>query len=174
MKEDQPLSPTDLEGFMRENEIPGEIIHLDVPTPTVKSAAQAVGTEPENIVKSILFLVEDRSVLTITCGPEFVERRAISAHFNVGRKRVKLADPDRVLKETGYHVGAMPPFGHHLPLHTLIDKRVLAKERIYAGGGSDRTLLHIDPQTILSSTQADILDLLNPPDPNTKNQKHAF
>jgi prolyl-tRNA editing enzyme YbaK/EbsC (Cys-tRNA(Pro) deacylase) len=68
----------------------------------------------------------------------------------------------------------MPPFGHHLPLHTLIDKRVLAKERIYAGGGSDRTLLHIDPQTILSSTQADILDLLNPPDPNTKNQKHAL
>lgn len=170
MNKEQPLNPGDLEGFMRENEIPGVIIHLDVPTPTVKSAAQAVGTSPENIVKSILFFVNDRSILTITCGPEYVDRRAISAHFNTGRKKVKLADPDRVLQETGYHVGAMPPFGHHLPLHTLMDKRVLDKEEIYSGGGSDRTLLRIDPQAILAATQADVLDLLEPPDLKAKNR----
>lgn len=170
MKMQKPLNPGDLEEFMRENEIPGEIIHLDVPTPTVKSAAQAVGTTPENIVKSILFLVGERNVLTITCGPEFVERRAISAHYNIGRKKVKLADPDHVLQETGYHVGAMPPFGHHLPLHTLVDKRLLDKKQVYAGGGSDRTLLRIDPQAILKSTQAEVLDLLNPPDQSSQNR----
>ncbi len=170
MRENHPLSPADLEEFMQENDIPGEILHLDVPTPTVISAAQAVGTDPENIVKSILFFVERQSVLTITCGPAFVERRAISTYFKIGRKRVILADPDRRLEETGYHVGAMPPFGHHLPLRTLIDKRVLGKDHIYAGGGSDQTLLRIAPQAILTVTQADILDLLNPPDPNPKNQ----
>jgi prolyl-tRNA editing enzyme YbaK/EbsC (Cys-tRNA(Pro) deacylase) len=170
MKVKQPLNPGDLEGFMQENDIPGEIIHLDVPTPTVISAAQAVGTAPENIVKSILFLVGDRTVLTITCGPEFVERRAISAHFNTGRKKVKLAGPDQVLKETGYYIGAMPPFGHLVPLSTLMDKRVLDKRQIYAGGGSDRTLLRIDPQAILTATQAEVLDLLKPPDLNTNNQ----
>ena len=38
--------------------IAGEILHLSVPTPTVETAAQALGVQPEQIVKSILFLVE--------------------------------------------------------------------------------------------------------------------
>jgi prolyl-tRNA editing enzyme YbaK/EbsC (Cys-tRNA(Pro) deacylase) len=55
----------------------------------------------------------------------------------------------------------MPPFGHYSPLPTLIDQRVLEKEQVYAGGGSDQTLLHISPQAILAATQGTILDLLS-------------
>jgi prolyl-tRNA editing enzyme YbaK/EbsC (Cys-tRNA(Pro) deacylase) len=60
----------------------------------------------------------------------------------------------------------MPPFGHHAPLSTLIDQRVLDKNEIYAGGGSDQTLLRISPETILNLTRAKVLDLLAPPDQN--------
>ena len=163
MASDAGLDPTNLEDFMRENEIPGEILHLDVPTPTVEAAAAAVGTGPESIVKSLLFTIRDEFVLGITCGPAHIDRRAIAAHFGVGRKKVKLADPQTVLGETGYQVGAMPPFGHYSPLNTLIDHRVLEKDEIYAGGGSDQTLLRIAPSTILDVTQGQVLDLLSPP-----------
>ncbi len=165
MTADQPLQPTDLANFMRDNDIPGEILTLEVPTPTVEAAAQAVGTSPENIVKSILFRINDGFILAITSGPAHIERRAIAAHFNVGRKKVKLADPGKVLQETGYQVGAMPPFGHHTPLPTLIDKRLLDKEQVYAGGGSDQTLMRIKPEEILAATQAQVLDMLYPPKP---------
>jgi prolyl-tRNA editing enzyme YbaK/EbsC (Cys-tRNA(Pro) deacylase) len=165
MKADQLLQPDDLAEFMRENDIPGEMLSLELPTPTVEAAAQAVGTSPEDIVKSILFRVNAQFVLAITSGPAHIERRAIAAHFNVGRKKVKLADPDLVLRETGYQVGAMPPFGHHSPLLTLIDKRVLEKDHIYAGGGSDQTLIRLEPGAILTATGAQVLDLLHPPNP---------
>ena len=170
MRDKQALQPTDLVNFMRENNIPGEILSLDMPTPTVEDAAQAVGTNPENIVKSILFRINDGFVLAITCGPAHIERRAIAAHFNVGRKKVKLADPGKVLRETGYQVGAMPPFGHHSPLPTLIDKRVLDKDQVYAGGGSDQTLMRIKPEVILAASGAEILDLLQPPKPPNDKQ----
>ena len=170
MRGKQALQPTDLANFMRENNIPGEILSLEVPTPTVEDAAQAVGTSPENIVKSILFRIGDGFVLAITCGPAHIERRAIAAHFNVGRKKVKLADPEKVLRETGYQVGAMPPFGHHSPLPTLIDKRVLEKDQIFAGGGSDQTLMRIKPEVILAASGAEILDLLQPPKPPNDKQ----
>ena len=160
---DTGLGPSHLEDFMRAKDIPGDILPLDVPTPTVEAAAAAVGTDPENIVKSLLFKVGERFVLAITCGPAHIERRAIAGHFQVGRKKVKLADPQTVLDETGYQVGAMPPFGHYSPLRTLIDQRVLEKDTIYAGGGSDQTLLRITPHTILNVTQAYVLDLLAPP-----------
>lgn len=162
MPPDSGLDPSHLEAFMRQNNIPGEILHLDVLTPTVESAAAAVGTDPESIVKSLLFTIHEDLVLAITCGPTHIDRRAIAAHFQVGRKKIKLADPQTVLQATGYQVGAMPPFGHSSPLSTLIDQRVPDKDEIYAGGGSDQTLLRISPDTILTVTEAQVLDLLAP------------
>lgn len=163
MTAERALQPGDLANYMHQNDIPGEIISLEVPTPTVEAAAQAVATSPENIVKSILFSIKDQYVLAITVGPAHIERRAIAAHFKVGRKKVRLVDPDKVLLETGYEVGAMPPFGHHSPLATLIDQRVLEKEQVYAGGGSDQTLMRIQPGNILAATGAQVMDLLLPP-----------
>lgn len=153
------LGPGDLASFLAGQAIPGEMLHLDALTPTVEMAAQAVGTAPDNIVKSILFLVGDEPVLTITCGQAYVERRQVASLYGVGRKKVKLASPEEVLRETGYPVGAMPPFGHRQPLPTLIDRRVLERLEVYAGGGADDTLLRISPQVILRVTQARVLDL---------------
>jgi prolyl-tRNA editing enzyme YbaK/EbsC (Cys-tRNA(Pro) deacylase) len=155
-----PLSPADLERFLRADQIPGEIIHVGSLTPTVEAAAAAVGTGPDDIVKSILFLVDGRPVLAIACGLGHVEGRAIATAFGVGRKKVRLASPEVVLKETGYEVGAMPPFGHRVRIQTLIDRRVLERPVVYAGGGSENALLRISPQTILEVTQAVVLDLV--------------
>jgi prolyl-tRNA editing enzyme YbaK/EbsC (Cys-tRNA(Pro) deacylase) len=157
------LSPADLQAFLEDRHIQGELLHLDSPTPTVETAALAVGAQPEQIVKSILFLVDGQPVLAITCGTSYVERRAIAARFGVGRKKVKLAPPETVAEETGFLVGAMPPFGHRQPLLTLIDQRVLEKPVVYAGGGSDYALLRLDPHSILQVTGGEVLDLITPP-----------
>ena len=166
MTEQVDLQPADLEAYMQLHDIPGEFLHLGVPTPTVEAAAEAVSADPERIVKSILFLIDGRPVLTITCGPAYVERRALAVHYGVGRKKVKLASPETVLQETGYPVGGMPPFGHRLPLTTLIDHRVLENPEVYAVGGADRTLIRLSPLTILQAAQAQVLDLLTPPGPD--------
>ena len=160
----QTLGPTDLKSFMQENDIPGEILHLEVPTPTVEAAAQAVGTKSDQIVKSILFLVADQPLLAITCGKAHVDRRALAAVYGVGRKKVKLATPEEVQERTGFGVGAMPPFGHRLLLPTWMDRRVLEHSLVYAGGGAENALIKLTPQDILQSTGAQVIDLLNPPD----------
>jgi prolyl-tRNA editing enzyme YbaK/EbsC (Cys-tRNA(Pro) deacylase) len=161
MQNNRELGPSHLAEFMQAHGIQGEILDLDAPTPTVEAAAAAVGCQPTQIVKSLLFFVDGKPILAITAGPAHIERRAIAAHFQVGRKKVKLANPQVVLVETGFGVGAMPPFGHLSPLPTLIDEQVLEKDQVYAGGGSDRTLLRIDPQVILFATQGTVLDLIN-------------
>ena len=167
------LSPADLESFLRANRIPGEMVNLETRTPTVPAAAAAVGVEPDDIVKSILFLVDGRPVLAIACGLSHVDARALAARFGVGRKRVRLADPETVLHETGYAVGAMPPFGHRARIKTLLDLRVLERQQVYAGGGSDQTLLRISPQTILKVAEAEVLDLLVPPQLDEKGDSLA-
>lgn len=153
------LGPEDVQAFMAANSIPGEILFLEVPTPTVETAAQAVGTQPDQILKSILFLVKEQAVLAITCGTQPVERRAIAELYGVGRKQVKLTPPEAVLEIAGYEVGAMPPFAHRQSLTTLIDPRVLEHQVVYAGGGAENALLRISPQEILRGVHARVVDL---------------
>jgi prolyl-tRNA editing enzyme YbaK/EbsC (Cys-tRNA(Pro) deacylase) len=154
---DKNLGTADLAAFMASEEIAGELVELPVLTRTVETAAQAVGVEPDRIVKSIMFLIEGEPVLAITCGTAYVDRRAIGKRFGVGRKRVKLASRDEVLAETGFDIGAMPPFGHRKPLKTLVDQRILQFSFVYAGGGAENTLLKINPQDIVDVTQPEIL-----------------
>ena len=157
------LKPEDLEAFLEAHTIAGKILRLEVPTPTVEAAAQAVGTGPGFIVKSILFLAGGKPVLAIACGPAYIDRRAVAAVFGVGRKQVKLASAEEVLFMTGYPVGGMPPFGHRFPLPTLIDRRVLEmRGEVYAGGGDESSLLRIDPQAILAAANARVIDLVTP------------
>ena len=42
MKNNEVFGPSHLAVFMQDNDIPGEILELDVPTPTVEAAAAAV------------------------------------------------------------------------------------------------------------------------------------
>jgi Cys-tRNA(Pro) deacylase len=148
---------------MEKHAVQAELVKLPVHTLTVEAAAQAVGTSPDQIVKSLLFIIDGAPVLAIACGTGHVDRRSIAGHFGVGRKRVKLADGETVLDVTGYPVGAVPPFGQRQDLRTLVDHKVLDHEVVYAGGGAIDTLLRVAPTEIVRLTDPVELDLLRPP-----------
>jgi Cys-tRNA(Pro) deacylase len=156
------LTTEHLKDFLKQHEVDAELLQLTVPTPTVEDAAEAVGARPEQVVKSLLFMVDDQPVVAIACGTARVDRRPIASHFGVGRKRVKLGDAETVLATTGYPIGAMPPFGQKQKLLTLVDHRVLEHEQVFAGGGSIDALMRINPADIVRMTDAVELDLLNP------------
>lgn len=129
------LNSEHLAEFVKSKQIQAQLVHIDVPTPTVESAAKAVGTSPDRVIKSLVFLVNGEPVLVIASGIQPVDRRTIARHFEVGRKRVKLADAQTVQDVTGFEIGAVPPIGHLNPLTVLIDKRVLQHSTVYGGGG---------------------------------------
>jgi prolyl-tRNA editing enzyme YbaK/EbsC (Cys-tRNA(Pro) deacylase) len=155
------LGTHELTEYMQEHGIRGEILYLNVPTPTVETAAQAVNAIPDQIIKSILFVIDNQPVLAIACGTLSIDRRAIADIYGVGKKRVKLATPEMVLEISGYEVGAMPPFGHRQPLTTLIDRKVLDSPESYAGGGAENALVRLNPKEILRVTGAKVLNLLD-------------
>ena len=156
-----PLNTDDLQAFIKANAIHAEILHLPVPTPTVETAALAVGADVQQIVKSILFLVDDQPVLAIACGAEYIERRAIADLYDVGKKRVKLASAEEVVSLSGYEVGAMPPFGHRQPLCSLLDRHVLELTEVFAGGGAENALMRVPPQEILRVSGARVMALVS-------------
>lgn len=153
------LGTEDLQRFINDNQIEAEMVPLEVDTPTVEAAAEAVGTDPNRIAKSLLFKVGDSALLAIACGPAQIRRRALADHLDVGRRQVRLASPEEVLVITGYEVGTVPPFGHRNSVETLIDAAAMEQDRIYAGGGGKRTLVRVSPAEIVRVTDGRVLDL---------------
>ena len=167
-------TPQDLLAFMEKNDCPGDLLELDKPTPTVQAAAEAVEADPDQIVKSVLFMVRGDPILAVAYGTRRVDYKAIAAAMSVGRRRVKLADRQTVLDITGFPVGAVPPFGHARKLHTLIDPGILEHEIVYGGGGSNNTLIRIAPDDIRRVSRGRLIDLLEPaPEPEPKPESQA-
>ena len=156
---EKTLTPADLARFIAEQSIAAEIVPMTVETPTVPAAAAALGVATGQIIKSLLFLVKEQPVLVIASGDTVVDRRPLADRFGVGKKQVKLADPETVLQLTGYPAGGVPPFGQPALLPTLLDKGVLAWDAIYGGGGDDHTLLRISPMELARITKAEWIDL---------------
>jgi Cys-tRNA(Pro) deacylase len=164
MGKDSVFGPEDLKAYMAQQHIAGEIVHLDVPTLTVETAAAAIGTKPEQIVKSLLFRVRDGFALAVTCGTLPVEKRVLAWHYGVGRKKVDLADAETVQAVTGYPVGGVPPFGHRQSIPTFLDLRVLNHKEVFAGGGGGSSLVRLNSEDILKFTRAEVLDLHSLPE----------
>ncbi|MCX6029550.1 MAG: YbaK/EbsC family protein [Chloroflexi bacterium] len=145
--------------FTADHGIAAELVVPPVETPTVVAAAAALGIEPGQVIKSLLFLVRDEPVLVIASGAAPVDRSILAGRFGVGKKQIKLADAETVARLTGYPVGGVPPFGHPAPILTLLDRAVLAWDVIYGGGGDERTLLRIAPGELARVTGAELITL---------------
>jgi prolyl-tRNA editing enzyme YbaK/EbsC (Cys-tRNA(Pro) deacylase) len=138
-----PLNSSDLARYIQAQGIAAEIIHLTADTPTVAAAAAAIGAQPEQIIKSVLFLADGEPVLVISNGLGRVEWKPLADYLEVSRRRLKTAVPAEVLTITGYPVGAVPPFGHRQPIRTLVASDVYQQSIVYGGGGEIHALVRL-------------------------------
>jgi prolyl-tRNA editing enzyme YbaK/EbsC (Cys-tRNA(Pro) deacylase) len=157
------LTTTDLTAFIREHHIAAEIVLLADETPTVATAAAAFGAHPDQIGKSILFLVDGRPLLVIANGDARLNYKRLADHLSTSRRRIKLANAQQVAAILGYPVGTVPPFGHRQPVPTLIEAGVMNQRELYAGGGGSNALLRITAAELQRVLQASIIPLANKP-----------
>lgn len=154
-----PLSSTDLQHFIDTHGIAATILSLAEHTPTVPAAARVLGVEPEQIIKSLVFLVKEEPLLVINNGLARVDRRKVADALGVGKKQIKFASAAEALDITGYIVGSMPPFGHRQKLRTFVDRAVVRFETIFGGGGDINAMLRLTPAELLRVTGGEVLEV---------------
>lgn len=155
-----PRTPDDLQKFLTENGITGEIIHVTAETPTVPAAAAVLGVAPDQIVKTVLFLVDGVPYAVLANGTRRVDKKKIATYLKISPKRVKLADGEQVLEYIGYAPGTVPPVGHSTPVQRLLERGILKFETIYAGGGGSHAMLKMTVAELQRATGATLGDFL--------------
>ena len=155
----QPLTTDDVRAALN-TLLPGtEITLYDDSTATSQQAADAIGCELGQIVKSLAFIINGTPILVLASGDQFVDDRKLAAMFDVGRKKVKTAKPDQCIEYYGYAPGGVPPVGHREKLPTYIDDSLGRYETVYAAAGAHNAIFPIPYADLVRITAGIVADV---------------
>ena len=121
-----------------------QVVELPASTRTAVEAAQAVGCNVGQIVKSLIFQGRDsgRPLLILASGANRVDLEKAAA---VVGDELDKADADFVRQRTGFAIGGVPPLGHTEALETLIDVDLLQYQEIWAAAGTPNAVFCLSP-----------------------------
>lgn len=149
--------------------IPGtQMIFFETTTATSQQAADNIGCQLGQIVKSLCFVVEvngaEQPILVLASGDQRVDDRKIADHYGVGRKRVRIATPDECVTIYGYAPGGVPPVGHRTPnLPTLIDATLGRWDMLYAAGGAHNAIFPVTLAALQQASGGAMMDVVRGP-----------
>ena len=126
-------------------------------TRTAQEAADAIGVELGQIVKSLIFGVDGEIVLAYVSGAnQLDETKLAEAAGGVMCQRV---DADVVRSATGFPIGGVPPFGHATPLRIFIDPDLLQYDEVWAAAGTWHDVFGIEPHKLVEASGGAVIDL---------------
>jgi Cys-tRNA(Pro) deacylase len=136
-----------------------DIVMFEQSTRTAADAATAIGCEVGQIVKSLVFTVQDAPVIALVSGSNQLDERKLAGLFQVGKKQVKRADADMVRAATGYAIGGVPPFGHTNWLEVFVDEDLIRYQVVWAAAGTPNTVFAVAPDVLIRISNGQIADL---------------
>lgn len=120
----------------------GLIAFGDRSTKTCELAAEAVGCEVGQIVKSLVFVADSTPVLALVAGDRRGDTAAIARML--GAKSVHFADADTVRDSTGYAIGGVSPYDLPEALTVLVDESLERFDVVYTAAGTPSSMVRID------------------------------
>lgn len=154
------MAPTATDRFAasaRELGIEPRIEKFPRDTRTAVQAAEALGCELGQIVKSLVFAAQDRVVLVLTSGTNRVDQAKAAAAFGVDL--LDRADPEVARTAAGFAIGGIPPFGHPTPIEAIIDPDLLTWDEIWAAAGAPDAVFAIEPDRLVELAAARVVDI---------------
>ena len=126
-------------------------------TKTAQDAADAIGVELGQIVKSLIFGVDGELVLAYVSGANRLDERLLAAA--AGGSACERVDADAVRGATGFPIGGVPPFGHTTKLRIFIDPDLLQFDEVWAAAGTWHDVFGIEPHKLVEASGGVATDL---------------
>ena len=133
-----------------------EIIEFEESTRTALEAAERVGCDVGQIVKSLIFQgkISEKPILILTSGANQVDVKRMKTHAD---EKIGRADPAFVREWTGYAIGGIPPLGHLKPMDTYIDEDLLQYEKVWAAAGTPNAVFEMDADQLQKMTNGKVV-----------------
>ena len=127
-------------------------------TPTARDAAEAVGCDLSQIVKTLVLVCDGAFVLALVPGDRRADESAVGAA--VSAQLVRVARPDEVVHATGFEPGAVAPFPRRAVTQALMDRSLFVHDVVWIGAGTASHMASIAPAELLRLSGARAVDLV--------------
>ncbi len=124
--------------FFRELGIEDRVLEFDVSSATVELAAQAVGTEPARICKTLSFKDGDGCLLVLAAGDARIDNKKFKQTFGF---KATMLPADDVLRLIGHPVGGVCPFGRNEGVPVYADVSLQRFDVVYPAVGSSNSAI---------------------------------
>ena len=126
-------------------------------TKTAQDAANAIGVTVGQIVKSLVFGVDEEIVMALVSGSNQLDEKKLAAA--AGGKKCSRVDADAVRAATGFPIGGVPPFGHATQLRVFVDPDLLQYDEVWAAAGTWNDNFGANPNDIVRVAGGVVTDL---------------
>ena len=126
-------------------------------TKTAADAAAAIGVSVGQIVKSLVFGVDDEIVMALVSGSNQLDEKKLA--LAAGGAKCSRVDADAVRAATGYPIGGVPPFGHSTQLRVFVDPDLLQYDEVWAAAGTWNDNFGANPNDIVRVAGGVVTDL---------------
>ncbi len=126
-------------------------------TKTAQDAANAIGVSVGQIVKSLVFGVDDEIVMALVSGSNQLDEKKLAAA--AGGVKCSRVDADAVRAATGFPIGGVPPFGHTTQLRVFVDPDLLQYDEVWAAAGTWNDNFAIEPNELVRVSGGVVTDL---------------
>lgn len=124
---------------------------------TAVDAANAIGCEVAQIVKSLIFGVDGEIVLAYVSGVNQLDEQKLARA--AGGMMCQRVDADVVREATGFPIGGVPPIGHATPLRVFIDPDLLVHEIVWAAAGTWHDVFPLPPHELVRVSGGIVVEL---------------
>jgi prolyl-tRNA editing enzyme YbaK/EbsC (Cys-tRNA(Pro) deacylase) len=126
-------------------------------TKTAIDAANAIGCDVGQIVKSLIFAVDGEVVLAYVSGANQLDEAKLAEA--AGGLKCNRVDADAVRAATGFPIGGVPPFGHATALRVFIDPDLLGYEVVWAAAGTWHDVFSLTPRQLVDASGGVVAEL---------------
>jgi len=143
---------------LKNNGLSCQVLEMGETTRSAMDAAQAVGCEVGQIVKSLVFggKKTQKPILVVASGANRINVKKIG---KIVSESIKMADPDFVREKTGFAIGGVPPLGHPHALETFIDEDLFNHSEIWAAAGNPNALFKLTPDDLKKITGGRVISV---------------
>jgi len=127
--------------YLEAHDLHHDIVHFEQSTKTAQMAADAMGCDLGQIVKSLVFLVDGRPAVALVAGDRRGDAGAIAAEL--GGSKAKFADADSVREATGFAIGGVSPFDLPAELPVLVDESLQRFEAVFPAAGTPQSMVRL-------------------------------
>lgn len=135
-----------------------KVVTMQDSTRTCVEAANTIGCEVGQIVKSLVFRgkTSGTPVLIVASGDNRINEKKMKEYLG---EAVTRPDANYVQETTGFAIGGIPPIGHTTKIPCFIDADLFRFKEVWAAAGTPFDVFRLTPDQLATITQGKIINV---------------